>query len=247
MTDGRVALITGGGRGLGVEMAKRLGRDGFRVAVNYFRSAGGAAGVVEEIVAAGGTAKAFQADVTDGNGVKRLLSEIASTWREVEVLVNNATGPQPERPLEGYAWRDFMDQIDFFVKAPVLLAQGVLGSMKRDRWGRIINIGTECAVNCRPDFSPYVAAKSALHGLTKAWALEFAPWNITVNLVAPGWVPTERHADVPQSVLDDYAGKVPLGRLGRPEEVAAAVAFFAAEENGFVSAQRIAVNGANTF
>lgn len=247
MAEGRVALVTGGGRGLGVEMAKRLGRDGFRVAVNYFRSAEGAAAVVDEITAAGGTAKAFRADVTDEGEVTRLLSDIASTWRDVEVLVNNATGPQPERPLEGYAWQDFMDQINFFVKAPFMLVQTIIASMKRDKWGRIINIGTECAINCRPDFSPYVAAKSALHGLTKSWALEFAPWNITANLVAPGWVPTERHADVPETVLDEYAKKVPLGRLGLAAEVAAAVAFFAAEENGFVSAQRIAVNGANTF
>lgn len=242
----RVALVTGAARGLGAAMAKRLGRDGFRVAVNYCHSREKAETVADDIAANGGVARAFQADVTREEDVKRLLKEIDSELGTVEILVNNATGPQPERPLEEYSWRDFQDQIDFFIKAPYYLTFNLLEAMKKARWGRIINIGSEVAINCRSNFSTYVAAKSALAGLTKSWALEFAAWNIAVNLVAPGWVPTERHADVSSAVIEAYRKTVPMGRLGLDAEVAAAVAFFAAEENGFVSGQCIAVNGANT-
>ncbi|MCC8180683.1 MAG: SDR family oxidoreductase, partial [Planctomycetes bacterium] len=155
--------------------------------------------------------------------------------------------PQPERPFEQYEWQDYMDQIDFFIKAPVLLVKEILPEMKKARWGKIINIVTEVADNCRTNFATYVAAKCGMAGLTKTWALEFGPWNIAVNSVSPGWIPTERHDDVADEEMEKYRAKVPMGRQGVPDDVAAAVSFFAAEENGFISGQRVSVNGANTF
>lgn len=247
MKKSRVVLVTGASRGLGAAIADRLARDGHQVAVNYCHSPDKAEKVVAAIAKAGGTAHAFRADVTREDEAERLVTDIEDRFGRVEILVNNATGPQPERPLEEYVWKDFEDQIDFFIKAPVLLVQAVLGAMKRARWGKIINIGSEVADNCRTNFSPYVAAKCAMAGLSRAWALEFAPWNIAVNLIAPGWIPTERHDDVNPVDLEAYRGKVPMGRQGLPEDVAGAVSFFAAEETNFVSGQRLAVNGANTF
>lgn len=247
MGAGRVVLVTGASHGLGAAIARRLGRDGFRVAVNYCHSRELAEQVAADIVAAGGTAQAFQADVTSADDVKKLVSAVAAAWGPVEILVNNATGPQPEKPLEDYEWRDFMDQIDFFVKAPFLLMRETLGAMKKARWGKVINIVSEVAENCRPNFSTYVAAKNAQLGLTRSWALEFAPWNIAVNAVNPGWIPTERHAGTPDAALAGYRAQVPMGRQGVPDDVASAVAYFAAEETNFVSGQRLSVNGANTF
>ncbi|MDR3210542.1 MAG: SDR family oxidoreductase [Planctomycetota bacterium] len=248
MDNGRIALVTGASRGLGAAIASRLGKDGFRVAVNCFQSPDRAKKLVADIQASGGTARAIQADITDSTAIGRLLADINQAWDgTVDVLVNNATGPQPERPLEEYSWQDFEDQINFFIKSPVLLVQALLPAMKKARHGRIINIVSEVADNCRPDFSPYIAAKCAQLGLTRSWALEFAPWNITVNAVSPGWVPTDRHAGVDRKVLAAYQAEVPLKRQGTPEEVASAVSFFAAAENGFVSGQRVSVNGAHTF
>ena len=246
MGNGRVVLVTGASRGLGAAIARRLGRDGFRVAVNYWSNQGMAGNVVEKIAGAGGAAKAFKADVTKPGEIKALLADIASAWGEVEILVNNATGPQPEKPIEGYEWKDFEDQIDFFVKSPFLFMKELVGPMKKARWGKIINIVSEVAANCRPGFSPYIAAKCAQLGLTRAWALELAPWNIMVNAINPGWIPTERHAGVDSADIEKYRSQVPMGRQGVPDDVASAVAYFAAEETNFISGQCLAVNGANT-
>ncbi len=247
MKTNRIVLVTGASRGLGAAIAKRLGKDGFRVAVNYCRNPDKAETVVKAITSAGGTAKAFQADVTKQDEVKALAAAIAQTWGNVEILVNNATGPQPERPLEEYEWQDFQDQIDFFIKAPFFLVKELIGPMKKARWGKIINITSEVAENCRPDFSPYVAAKNAQLGLTRSWALEFGPWNIAVNAVAPGWIPTERHTGTPAAALEQYCAQVPMRRQGVADDIASAVAYFAAEETNFISGQRLSVNGANTF
>ncbi|MGL6194388.1 MAG: SDR family NAD(P)-dependent oxidoreductase [Thermoguttaceae bacterium] len=242
----RVVLVTGASRGLGAAIAKRLGKDGFRVAVNYFNSQKRADEVVKEIVDNGGMAMAFKADVTQERDVKQLINEITATWGNVEILINNATGPQPDLPIEEYTWKDFEDQINFFIKAPFMLMQELIGPMKEARWGKIINIGSEVAEDCRPNFSAYVTAKCAMLGLTRTWALEFAPWNIAVNLIAPGWIPTERHKDQ-QAKLEQYRARIPMGHHGVPEDVASAVSFLAAEETTFISGQRLSVNGAFTF
>jgi 3-oxoacyl-[acyl-carrier protein] reductase len=118
--------------------------------------------------------------------------------------------------------------------------------MKNRRGGRIIQIGSEVLAVGNANFSSYVAAKGAQLGLTRSWARELAPWGITVNLIAPGWIPTERHADVPQADLDSYAATVPLKRLGTAREIGQAVAYLASDAGAFVTGQRMSVNGGNT-
>ena len=243
----RTALVTGASQGLGRAIALRLASAGHRVVVNYFASATAAEDTVAEIRAAGGAAQAVRADIRDPAQVSALVTETTRVFGAPEIIVHNATGPQPMKPLEHYTWADFQDQLDFFVKAPVLLTQATLAAQKRAGWGRIILIGSEVADLGNANFSAYVAAKSAMVGLTRAWASEFGPWQITVNLVAPGWIPVARHAGTPQAALDHYAQTVPLQRQGVPADVAGAVAYLAAEEAGFVTGQCIAVNGGNTF
>lgn len=246
-TPSRVVLVTGASKGLGAAIAERLAAAGHRVGVNYYASRDRAEAVVARIRAAGGQAEAVGADVRDPDQIQEMFGQLARVFGPVEVIVNNATGPQPMLPLEQYTWDDFQDQLDFFVKAPVLLAQALLPAMKAAHWGRIINIGSEVVELGNANFSAYVAAKGALLGLTRAWATEFGPFGITVNNIAPGWIPVERHADVPASSRDDYARQLPLQRIGVPGDVTGAVAFLASDEASFITGQTIAVNGGNTF
>ncbi|HMP16613.1 MAG TPA: SDR family oxidoreductase [Gemmatales bacterium] len=158
----------------------------------------------------------------------------------------NGTGPQPFIKIEELTWQACLDQLEFFVKSPLLLVQATLPAMKKKRWGRIINIGSEVFERGVPEFSQYVAAKGAQLGLTRSWAMELAPWNITVNLVAPGWIPTERHANDPQEMKDQYARAVPMGHMGEPDDIGAAVTFLASDAAKFITGQKLSVNGGNT-
>jgi 3-oxoacyl-[acyl-carrier protein] reductase len=243
---GKVALVTGASRGLGAAIAVKLAACGARVAVNYFGSPPKAQAVVEQIRRAGGTAEAFRADVRDEGAVAALVEQTRRQLGPIDILVINATGPQPFSKLEDLDWRACLDQLEFFVKSPLLLVQAVIAAMKERRAGRIINIGSEVFERGVPEFSSYVAAKGAQLGLTRSWAMELASWQITVNLVAPGWIPTERHIDDPQDAKDAYAALVPMRHMGVAEDVAAAVAFLASDEAKFITGQKLSVNGGNT-
>jgi NAD(P)-dependent dehydrogenase (short-subunit alcohol dehydrogenase family) len=244
--QGRVALVTGASRGLGAAIALKLGLCGAKVAVNYFGSPEKARGIIEQIRQADGTAETFKADVRDESEVAKLVNKTQEAFGPIDILVVNATGPQPFIPIEQLTWRHCLDMLEFFVKSPVSLVKEVVGSMKQRRSGRIINIGSEVFERGVPEFSNYVSAKGAQLGLTRSWALELAPWQITVNLVAPGWIPTERHVNDPQEAKDAYARTVPMKHMGRPEDVAEAVAFLASDGAKFITGQRISVNGGNS-
>ncbi|MEV5888871.1 SDR family NAD(P)-dependent oxidoreductase [Nonomuraea fuscirosea] len=238
-----VALVTGASRGLGTVIARRLAADGFAVAVNYSRDRDGAERVAGEIRAAGGTAETFAADVTDESAVAGLVTAVAERLGPVAVLVANATGPQPSVPVADLTWQDHLDQLTFFVKSPTLLVQAMLPGMKERGGGRVIQIGSDIVDRKLPGMSAYTAAKGAQHAITEVWARELGPYGITVNVVAPGWIPVERHAGLDES---GYLAEVPLGRMGTPEDVAAAVAYLASEGGAFVTGQRITVNGGHT-
>jgi 3-oxoacyl-[acyl-carrier protein] reductase len=240
------ALVTGASRGLGAAIARRLGADGRPVAVGYRSGADQAEAVVEQIRSAGGTAAAFGADVTDEAAVTDLVERVRRELGPVAVLVANATGPQPLIGVEDLTWSDHLDQLAFFVKSPTLLLQAVLPEMKAAGAGRIVQIGSDVFERGLPGMSAYTAAKGAQIGLTKSWSRELGPYGITVNLVVPGWIPVERHAGVPAADLESYRSDVPLARLGLPADVAAAVAFLASAEAGFITGERITVNGGHT-
>jgi 3-oxoacyl-[acyl-carrier protein] reductase len=249
MTDNlrdKTALVTGASRGLGAAIAFKLAARGARTAINYFGSPQKARQMRDRIRQDGGTAEAFQADVRDEDAVADMVSQVTKTFGPIDILVLNATGPQPFVKLDELTWRHCLDQLEFFVKSPLLLTTAVLPSMKQRRYGRIINIGSEVFDRGVPEFSNYVSAKGAQLGLTRSWAMELAPWGITVNLVAPGWIPTERHAGDSQESKDAYAAAVPMKRMGEPDDVAEAVAFLASEGARFITGQKLSVNGGNT-
>ena len=243
VTLGRVALVTGSSRGLGAVIARRLARDGFAVAVNGLPGDEQVAAVSRAIRDDGGTAEGFCADVTDERQVAGLASAIADSLGPVDVLVLNATGPQPEGAVTDVTWADHLAQLDFFVKSPVLLGRVVLPGMQARHYGRIVHVDSEVASQPPPGRSAYAAAKSAQVGLARAWARELAPSGITVNTVAPGFIPVERHADVPDDVKAAYLATVPAGRMGTPGDIAHAVSFLASEGAGFITGQRILIDG----
>jgi len=242
LAERRVALVTGSSRGLGRAIARRLARDGHAVAVNGM-DADQTLQVADDIRGDGGTAEAFIADVTDDGQVEGLVAAIAARLGPVGVLVLNATGPQSTVPLAEVAWPDHLAMLDFFVKSPVLVGRAVLSAMLAGHYGRIIHIDSEVADLPPPGSSHYATAKSAQKGLARAWARELAPLGITVNSVAPGFIPVERHADLPPQVLEDYLATVPAGHLGTPDDIAHAVSFLASEGAGFITGQRIVVDG----
>ncbi|HET7015630.1 MAG TPA: SDR family oxidoreductase [Streptosporangiaceae bacterium] len=239
----RVALVTGSSRGLGAVIARRLAKDGMAVAVNGLRGDEQADQVARSISADGGTAAAFGSDVTSEAEVADLVTAITGHFGPVDVLVINATGPQPDVVLPEVAWADHLAQLDFFVKSPVLLGGAVLPGMMARRYGRIIHIDSEVASRPPPGRSAYATAKSAQVGLAFSWARELAPSGITVNTVAPGFIPVERHADVSADIKDSYLATVPAGRMGTPGDIAHAVSFLASQEAGFITGQRILVDG----
>ncbi|MFC7831075.1 SDR family NAD(P)-dependent oxidoreductase [Streptomyces sp. NPDC057375] len=240
------ALVTGASRGLGAVIAKRLAVEGHAVAVAYRSGTEAARGVVADIRSAGGTAEAFSADVTDESAVAELTASVSSRLGPVGILVVNATGPQPELDLEAVTWDDHLAQLAFFVKSPTLLMQAVVPTMREHGEGRIVQIGSDVLERTLPHMSAYTAAKAAQHSLTRCWARALGPFGITVNTVAPGWIPVERHAGADPESLAAYTSDVPLGRMGRPEDVAEAVAFLASPRAAFVTGERIKINGGHT-
>ena len=140
------------------------------------------------------------------------------------MLVLNATGPQPTAPLAQVGWSDHLAQLDFFVKSPVLVGRAVLPAMLAEHYGRIVHVDSEVADLPPPGSSHYATAKSAQKGLARAWARELAPLGITVNSVGPGFIPVERHADLPPQVLEDYLATVPGRHFGTPDDIAHASA-----------------------
>jgi NAD(P)-dependent dehydrogenase (short-subunit alcohol dehydrogenase family) len=245
MQSGSV-LVTGASRGLGADIARRLAVDGWPVAVNYLPDREDAERVVAGIVADGGRAAAFRADVTDEAEVTALVDSVEAELGPVRVLIPNATGPQPMIDAVDVTWQDHLNQLTFFVKSPTLLMQAVLPGMTRLGSGRIIQIGSDAFERSVPGMSAYSAAKGAQFSLTRTWARELGPLGITVNVVAPGWIPVERHAQVAPQSVERYRRDVPLGRMGTPAEIADVVAFLASDGARFINGERITVNGGHT-
>lgn len=245
--SGKVALVTGGSRGLGRWICYALAQCGASVAVNYANSEADVQQTIRMIEESDGKAFAVRGDITKEQEVERIVNEVVDhCGAPIDILVNNATGPQPEYSIEESSWDIYMDQLVFFVKAPLLLAKATLPAMKKRGSGRIINIGSEVVQLGNPNFSSYVSAKSAMVGMTRSWANELGPSGIRVNLIAPGFIPVERTEGLDESDFENYRKGVPLGYQGSPMDIAKAVVFFASDASEFITGQCLAVNGGNT-
>jgi len=244
--DGHVALVTGSSTGLGKETALALGQAGAKVAVNYANNSQRAQQAMQAFEDAGIESLLVQANVIDESEVDDMFTQIESHLGAVDIVVVNATPDQPQKPIEEYDWDFYQQMLDFFIKSPFLLTRRALPSMRQAQWGRIINITSEVFHRSISPFSAYVAAKGGQIGWSRSMSQELAPSGITVNTVAPGWIPVERHEHDPQEAKDAYREVIPAGRWGTPRDVADAVLFYASEEASFVSGQTLCVNGGLT-
>lgn len=242
MTDlrDRAAFVTGASRGIGRAIAIRLAAEG--VAVGACAREDHARGVVEEIVAAGGSAEALSADVTSADSLKGAVSAALDRFGRLDVLVNNAGIARDQLLLRMKA-----DEWDAVIATNLTAAftctQAVLRPMLRQRWGRIINVGSVVGQSGNPGQVNYAASKAGLIGFSKALAQEVAARGITVNVVAPGFIETDMTAALGDKAREALAERIPAGRLGRPEDVAAAVCYLAADEASYITGQVIGVNG----
>ena len=241
--SGRTALVTGSSTGLGKAMAYAMGRAGARIAINYANNSERAEATLGEFRSDGIECELFPADITDESEVDQLCDSIGSKLGPIDILVLNAAANQYLSPIEEYDWHFHQLMLDFFVRSPYLLARRILPHMKQQGWGRIISIGSEVFYQGRSHFSAYVAAKGAQNGWSRSMARELAPDGITVNMLSPGWIPVERHADASDEARQGYADTVPVGRIGVPADMGGAAVFLASESASFINGQNIHVDG----
>ena len=242
----KVALVTGSSRGLGRGIALALGKAGAKVCLNYLNNSEAAEGTLTKLREEGIHATMFRADASDKEQVESMIEAIEEKFGSLDILVPNATPDQPQKPIEGYDADFYRQMYDFFVVSPFHLAKAVLPGMKKRKSGRIINITSEVFHCSVPEFSAYVAAKGGQIGWSRSMASELAPFGITVNTVAPGWIPTERHENDSEEVKNEYLKTIPLGRWGTPEDVGNAVVYYSSDEASFVTGQTLCVNGGRT-
>ena len=242
----KVALVTGSTTGLGLAIAKELGRRGATVAMNFANNQQRAERAFKSFQESGGQGSIFQADVGTETGIKELVANVKASLGPVDILIPNATPDQPQLPIEDYTLAHYETMIRFFITSPFLLTQAVVADMKEKGWGRIVNLTSEVVELGVPNFSAYVAAKGGQKAWTHSMSNELASFGITVNSVSPGWIPTERHAGAAQEDLDGYLAGVPAGRWGTPEDVAIAVANFCSPAASFISGQTLCVNGGHS-
>jgi len=238
----RVVLVTGGSRGIGRAIAERFGDLAYRVAVNYGSNAGAAAETVKAIEATGSEAAAFQADVGDPDQVARMFEEVHERFGPVEVLVNNAgiTRDTLLLRMDVAAWDEVMNTN---LRSVFLCSKAAARDMLRARWGRVINISSVSGISGNAGQTNYSASKAGIIGFTKSLAKELGSRGVTVNVVAPGFIETELTAVLGDRMMESAVDNIAVGRLGRPEEVAAAVGYLASDEAAYVTGQTIVVDG----
>jgi len=244
--EGKVALVTGGSRGIGAAVARRLGEEGASVAVNYAGSEQAAREVCSSIRDAGSEAEPFQADISDAEACQKLVDAVIERFGSVDVLVNNA-GITRDGLLVRMSLEDWQSVIDTNLTGVFSMTKAVARPMMKARSGAIVNMTSVIGLVGNAGQANYAAAKAGVIGLTKSVARELAPRNIRVNAVAPGFIETDMTAGLSEEIRDKVRAEVALGTLGSPDDIAAAVAYLSSDEATYITGQVLAVDGGMTF
>jgi 3-oxoacyl-[acyl-carrier protein] reductase len=240
--EGRVALVTGGGRGIGRAITVKLAEEGARVAISYRSNDMAAEETAELVRKAGAECEIFKGDVASLEDVEALMKGVSQAFGPVEILVNNA-GTTRDNILLRMKDAEFDEVLETNLKGTYLCTRAVLRGMVRVRWGRIVNISSVVGLLGNAGQANYAASKAGMIGFTKSVAREVAGRGITVNAVAPGYVETELTGGLPENVKEQILGQIPVGRFGEPEEIAEVVTFLAGDRAAYVTGQTIAVDG----
>ena len=240
--DGKVALITGGSRGIGRAIALRLAKEGTRVAINYKANEEAAQWVVDAVAEMGGEAMAVAADVSQSAGVEAMVKQIVDSWGSIDILVNNA-GVIHDGLLMRMTEEVWDEVININLKGTFNCTKAVLRFMVRKRWGRIINVVSVVGMEGNPGQSNYAASKAGVIAFARSIAKEVASRNITVNSVAPGYIATEIVADLSPEFKELIFSRIPQNRFGTVDDVANMVGYLASEEANYITGEVIRVDG----
>ena len=242
MTGKRVALVTGASRGLGRAIALRLAAEGCYVVINYNGSKEKAEEVQQEILQAGGQAHIYQCNVADFQACGEMFKDTISKMGHLDILVNNA-GITKDGLLMGMSEEDFSKVVDTNLKGTFYCIRHAARTMIKQKKGRIINLSSIVGISGNAGQANYAASKAGVIGLTKSAAKELASRGITVNAIAPGFICTDMTQVLPEQVKEKIWAQIPMGVFGNPQDVAAAAAFFASEEAGYITGQVLMVDG----
>ena len=242
LLDGKCALVTGASRGIGRAIAVKLASEGAKVALNYAGNAAAAEEVKKEIEAAGGQAITVQADVSDPASVEAMIQTVVDAFGQIDILVNNA-GITRDGLLLRMKDEDFDAVINTNLKGIFYTTKLVSKLMMKKRFGRIVNMASVVGLTGNAGQTNYAAAKAGVIGFSKSAAKELAARGITVNMVAPGFIETDMTAVIPEKAKEAMMGGIPLGRAGKPEDVANAVLFLVSDQAAYITGQVLKVDG----
>ncbi len=242
MTEEKIAVVTGASRGIGRAIACRLASEGATVVLNYNGAAEKAQAVQAEIEAAGGRAQAVQCNVSDYAACESFFQNVIKTYGRIDILVNNA-GITRDGLLVRMTEEDFDRVIEVNLKGTFHCLRFAARQMIRQRGGRIINLASVSGVAGNAGQVNYAASKAGVIGMTKSAARELASRGVTVNAIAPGFIETDMTGVLPDAVKEAAVRQIPLGRFGKPEDIAAMAAFLASEEAGYITGQVFHVDG----